>query len=135
MILPTLPILRYNSLINITATRLLSKPLPALTQALKQAGTPHSSIESLVPKQNPSSFFQRIDSIAQENPTLIPDEIYKGDLKKAIADIVNQTTSLSDNDQLMLMELAKGMAFKFHCGKDEALIFVLESRTIGYRLF
>ncbi|MDA8576126.1 hypothetical protein N9L24_03675 [Candidatus Marinamargulisbacteria bacterium] len=123
--LPTLPILRYDSLINMTATRLLSKPLPALTQALKQAGTPHSSIESLVPKQNPSPFFQRIDSIAQENPTLIPDEIYKGDLKKAIADIVNQTTSLSDNDQLMqLMELANFISQL----SDEEIINLLSER-------
>jgi hypothetical protein len=63
---------------------------------------------------------------------LFSDEIHKQsttiaaiEWKKAIADIVNQTTSLSDNDQLMqLMELANFISQL----SDEEIITLLNKR-------
>lgn len=129
--LPTLPILRYDSRIHMTATRLLAfaKTL-SVTTIPKQKSTSHQHLRPLVGTNTldtPTRFSEHIDAAMQNY--LFSDEIHKQNTniaaiewKKAIADIVNQTTSLSDDDQLM--QLMKFTEFVKNLS-DDALIRLL----------
>ena len=133
--LPTLPILRYDSQIHMTAPRLLAfakkfaKNL-SVTTIPKQKSTSHQRFRPLVGTNTldtPTRFSEHIDAAMQNY--LFSDEIHKQstniaaiEWKKAIADIVNQTTSLSDDDQLM--QLMKFTEFIKNLS-DDALIRLL----------
>lgn len=130
MILPTLPILRYDSLIHIKATRLSTSAKTLSSYVRNQKSTRLQRIESLVCTNTLTRFSEHIDAAMQNY--LFSDEIHKQSTtiaaikwKKTIADIVNQTTSLSDNDQLMqLMELANFISQL----SDEEIITLLNKR-------
>lgn len=130
MILTNLPILRYDSPIHMTAPRLSTSAKILSSYVRNQKSTPLQCIESLVCTNTPTHFSEHIDTAMQNY--LFSDEIHKQsttiaaiEWKKTIADIVNQTTSLSDNDQLMqLMELANFISQL----SDEEIITLLNKR-------
>ena len=109
VILRNLPILRYDKQPKMRVSRLLAvtKSIPHL----QNQPVPKRAMR-VVDNSTFTRVSDRIDSAMKRY--LFSDEIHEQsttisaiEWKKTIADIVNQTTSLSDNDQLMqLMELA-----------------------------